>query len=254
MASEALPKRALIAYCALAERLSKHGMGIMQALSPFLAEACRPLAGQMFDAQQFADVLAERYGMQIPRLAALGLAEQLAGDGILTVRSSAKDYTVYRYADVPPHIGGTEVSPVTESEIELVLASFVAYCRTDDRLNGRTESQLHDGFFRRLLHVDSMHILSRREASISTKRTTATLTKPENKENPQERDEIHLDFAVSQFLLDLREKNQAAFSRVSDIAFANMVAEAIASFNEPDVAYAFSPPPIATPQKSSSSG
>lgn len=236
MATKVIPKRALIAYCALADRLSKHGMGIMQALSPFLAEACKPFAGQMFDAQLFANALAERYGFQIPRLAALGLAEQLAGDGILTIISTSRDYTVYRYVDAPSLLGETEVSPVTESEIELVLASFVAYCRTDDRLKEKDESLLHEGFFRRLLHVDSMHILSRREASISTKRTAATLTKPDNKENPEERDEIHLDFAVSQFLLNLRGKNQAAFSRLTDIAFANMVAEAIACFNEPDAA------------------
>ena len=236
MSTKAVPKRALIAYCALAERLSKHGMGIVQALSPFLAEACIPFAGQMFDAQQFANALAENYGFQIPRLAALGLAEQLAVDGILTVISSSRDYTVYRYADVPPLLGETEVSPVTESEIELVLASFVAYCRTDERLNEKNESFFHDGFFRRLLHVDSMHILSRREASITSKRTASTITKSENKENPEERDEIHLDFAVSQFLLGLREKNQAAFSRVTDIAFANMAAEAVACFNEPNAA------------------
>ncbi len=236
MASEALPKRALIAYCALADRLSKHGIGIMQAIIPFLADACRPFVGQMYDAQQFANALAERYGIQIPRLAALGLAEQMAVDGILTVITSSKDYTVYRYADVPSHIGEREVSPVTESEIERVLDSFVAYCRADDRLKDKEELLLHEGFFRRLLHVDSMHILNRREASISTKRTAATLTKPDKKENPKERDEIHLDFAVSQFLLDLRENNDSAFSRVTDIAFANMAAEAIACFNEPGVA------------------
>lgn len=34
------PKRALIAYCALADRLKTQGVGALQSLIPFFAEAC----------------------------------------------------------------------------------------------------------------------------------------------------------------------------------------------------------------------
>ena len=208
MAAENRPKRALIAYCALAERLSKHGMGIMQAVIPFLAEACRPFSGQLFDAAKFSNAVAERYGFQIPRLAALGLAEQLAHEGVLTIISTTRDSTVYRFSDEPP-IAEDGTSPVTETEIELVLASFVAYCRKDDRLKDKDDRALQEAFLDRLLHADSMHVFSRREASIHTKKTASTISKPEIKETPEERDQIHLDFAVSQFLLELGERNRS---------------------------------------------
>ena len=47
------PKRAFIAYCVLAEKLNKPGRGVMQALIPFLAEACQHFAGELFNAEKF---------------------------------------------------------------------------------------------------------------------------------------------------------------------------------------------------------
>lgn len=44
------PKRTLLAYCALAERLNKPGAGVVQALTPFLAQTCSSFAGEFFDA------------------------------------------------------------------------------------------------------------------------------------------------------------------------------------------------------------
>lgn len=228
------PTHALIAYCVLADRLGKPGMGIMQALSPFLAEVCRSFAGEMFDAGKFSLAVAERFGFILPRLAALGLAEQLARDGLLTIVSSSKSSTVYRYANASEIPADATSSPVTEAEVEIVMATFVNYCRQDERLASKDDQYLQAAFLQRLLNVDSMRILSRREASITPKKTAATLGKPASTESQSERDELHLDFLVSQFLLDLREKNASAFDRLSDIAFANMAAEAIACFSEPN--------------------
>lgn len=235
MSPGAKPKHAFIAYCALAERLSTPRVGIMHALTPFLAEACQQFAGELFDAAKFSNAVVERYGIRIPRLAALGLAEQLARDGVLTALSDHARSTVYRYASVPIIIEKIPSSPVKESEVELVLASFVQYCRTDNHLDAWDEPSLQTGFLNRLLNTDSMRILGRREVSIAAKKTTKTLVLAEssNSGEQQDKDELHLDFLVSQFLLDLRDKNAAAFERVSDIAFANMAAEAIACFQEP---------------------
>ena len=72
----AKPKRALIAYCVLADRLRTPGMGIVQAMTPFLAEACHQFAGELFDASKFSNAVAQRYGITIPRLAALGLRQR----------------------------------------------------------------------------------------------------------------------------------------------------------------------------------
>lgn len=53
------------------------------ALAPFFAPVCREFAGQMFDAAAFSDAVAKLYGLRIPRLAVLGMTEQLEGQGLL---------------------------------------------------------------------------------------------------------------------------------------------------------------------------
>lgn len=226
------PKRALIAYCALAEKLRTPGVGIMQALTPFLAEACRQFSGELFDAAQFSDAVADRYGFRIPRLAVLGLTEQLAQEGLLTPVTPHSTSTAYKYTTQPePSESGSD-DPVTESEIEAILQSFVEYCREDSRLDQRDDASLQAAFFDRLLNVDSMRLLVRKEGSIFTKKTADTLGIKKLGEEA-DKNELHIDFLVSQFLLDLRTTNTAAFERVSNVAFANMAAEAIACFQEP---------------------
>lgn len=235
MPANAKPKRTLLAYCALAERLNRPGAGVVQALTPFLAEACRAFAGELFDASKFSAAVADNFGIRIPRLAALGLAEHLEKEGLLTAVSGQALSTVYRYAPVKEITADFGASAVTEAEIEAVLRSFVEYCKTDPRLASIEEDHLHTAFLDRLLNIDSMHLLSRKEGSIAARKGTETivLKKTAAVTDPQELEELHLDFVVSQYLLDLRDRNPAAFDRVSDVAFANMAAEALACFNEP---------------------
>ena len=57
------PKRALIAYCVLADRLRTLGMGIVQAMTPFLAEACQQFAGELFDDSKFSVAVAHPFNI-----------------------------------------------------------------------------------------------------------------------------------------------------------------------------------------------
>jgi hypothetical protein len=235
MTANTKPKRTLLAYCALAERLNKPGAGVIQALTPFLAEACHAFSGELFDASKFSAVVAERFGIRIPRLAALGLAEHLEGEGLLAAVSGHALSTVYRYTEVAVAAADLSASAVTEAEIEGVLRSFVEHCKSDSRLSSIEEAQLHASFLDRLLNTDSMRLLSRKEGSIAARKGPATLVlnRPAAVADQRELEELHLDFVVSQYLLDLRDRSPATFDRVSDIAFANMAAEALACFNEP---------------------
>lgn len=235
MTTNTKPKRALLAYCALADRLNRPGAGVIQALTPFLAEACHAFSDELFDASKFSAAVAERFGIRIPRLAALGLAEHLEKEGLLKVVSRQALSTVYRYATFNATAADLDASAVTEAEIEGVLQAFVEHCRTDSRLASIEESRLHEAFLDRLLHADAMKLLSRKEGSIAARKGTGTLilNKPAAATDQRELEELHLDFVVSQYLLDLRDSNPAVFDRVSDIAFANMAAEALACFNEP---------------------
>ena len=206
----------------------------MQALTPFLAVACVRFAGDLFDASKFSEAVEELYGLKIPRLAALGLAEQLEKEGVLEAQSGYSSSTmVYRYAKVPYKEDQLE-APVTESEINGVLDRFVQICREDEATKGKDRADLELAFLDRLLNIDSMRLLGRRDQSIATKKSGSTLLLKTTKDVEVDLTEVHLDFLVSRFLLDLRDSDGPAFERVSDIAFANMAAEALACFREPE--------------------
>jgi hypothetical protein len=233
MAISNKPKSALLAYCALADRLHQPGAGPIQALTPFFASVCRLHAGELFDAAKFSASVAAMFGFQIPRLAALGLAEQLEREGLLEALSGHAISTVYRYSVNVPGQVDDGVFAVSEPEIDQVLEQFVAACRTDPLLVEIEEIELQTGFLERLLHTDSMRLLHRREGSTAAKKGTSTLTLVPPVIEAHERRDLRLDYHVAQFLLDLRDHHQTLFDRVSDIAFANMAAEALACFSEP---------------------
>ncbi|RJX32098.1 MAG: hypothetical protein C4516_05545 [Oxalobacter sp.] len=237
MIENSRPKRALVAYCTLAQRLNTPGIGLMQALTPFLTQACEKFAGEFYDAGKFSNAVEQEFGLKIPRLASLGIAEQLHKDGLLEILSQNPSQIAYRFKDIRYFQGATSGSPVTEEQIEKVLASFSGYCAQDKRLKDMSRDLLDSAFLDRLLNIDSLRILGRREDSIALKRNAGTLILSKlNKggENSLTNAiELHLDFATSQFLLDLQSRDQSGFELVSDVAFANMAAETLSCFMEP---------------------
>lgn len=233
MSTSIRAKRALVAYSVLAEKLRTPGASLTTAMEPFWAEVCGQFSNELFDAAKFSLKAEELYGFKIPRLAVLGMAEQLARAGLILVKSKSQDHTVYEYprtkADPPPNA----TNPLTEREVLRILESFVHHARTDEKLADLSDEDLQNAFLDRLLNLESMRILSRKDESTAAKKTstTLTLTKPRDEEDKKS---LHLDFLVSEFLLILRDKEPSDFEKVSDIAFANMAAEALACFNEPE--------------------
>lgn len=227
------PKRALLAYCALADRIHQSNAGMFGALAPFFAPVCREFAGQMFDAAAFSDAVAKLYGLKIPRLAVLGMTEQLEGQGLLVPVVGKASRPVYQYATA--NVGGddTEAPGVTEREIDSVLQQFVESCRDDPLFADEREQRLQEEFLDRLLNAESMRLLARKENSVAAKTTAKTLSLKRTEPDPKEQRELRLDFHVAQFLIDLRDRQPTLFDRVSDIAFASMAAEALACFSEP---------------------
>lgn len=226
------PKRALLAYCALADSLHRTNANLLQALTPFLAPVCSMHAGKLFDAAEFSDAVFSLYGLRIPRLAVLGLAEQLERDKLLIPIAGKASKPVFQYATAKT-LEIDDAHPVTEAEIDRVLADFTAACRDDPLLASESDQALHEEFLERLLHTDSMKLLSRREGTGTPKQEEKTLTLKKPVIDPVEQRVLRLDFHVAQYLLDLQAKTPDLFNRVSDIAFANMAAEALACFSEP---------------------
>ena len=226
MSSITKPKRALLAYCALADRIHNSSAGMFGALVPFFAPICREFSGQMFDAEAFSAAVASLYGMRIPRLAVLGMAEQLEGQGLLVAVVGRARSTVYQYAAVSTGEDMLEVPGVTEREIDAVLHQFVESCRTDPLLADETEQRLQEEFLDRLLNAESMRLLARKETSAAAKASSKTITLKRVESDPKEHRTLRLDFHTAQFLVDLRDSQSTLFDRVSDIAFASMAAEA----------------------------
>lgn len=161
------PKRALLAYCALADRIHGSNAGMFGALAPFFAPVCREFAGQMFDAQAFSNEVAKLYGLRIPRLAVLGLAEQLEAQGLLVPVVGKARGTVYQYASNVP-ADELEAPGVTEREIDSVLQQFVDSCRDDPLLADESDQKLQEEFLDRLLNAESMRLLARKEVGVGT--------------------------------------------------------------------------------------
>lgn len=231
--SQNRPKRTLIAYCALAERLQRTNSNMVQALVPFFTEACRDLAGQMFDPIQFAAAIKSHYGIDIPKLAALSFVEQLSKEGVLEVVSGYANSTTYKYSNNIKLVN-SDVSAITETEVTNILNQFKTYCNQNADSNAIKLDDLDNEFLNRLLHIDSMRLLSRREQSTTIKKSVSTLQlKPIEDADEATKHALHLDFLVSNFLINLRDTDKNSFEIVSNIAFANMAAEAIACFREP---------------------
>jgi hypothetical protein len=226
-----IPSKALIAYCVLADRL-RQGGSLFSAIVPFLAPVCAKFSGELFDAQKFAEGMSVLYGIKMPRLAALGLTEQLEKEGFL-VRLE-RTALVYRYTNKATEIVSTPSNQLTENQINVTVEKFVEFVRSDSVVGSLDRAVLENALYLRLLNVDSMRILSRADVRTTLKRTANTLQRPEQIAQSEDvRRELHLDFLVSEYLVQLQQSDTVAFELLSDVAFANMAAEAITCFVEP---------------------
>jgi hypothetical protein len=181
---------------------------VYASANPFPCRSLYSTTRKTFDAQEFSDAVNGLYGIRIPKLAALGMVGQLEKDGALEEITSGRSGSpsAYKYR-VMTFSSNSSALPVTVSEIEKILATFISSCKSDDVLKELSEEQLQTEFLDRLLNVDSMRILSRREGSAAVKKSSNTLIATQaNFIDEQDRVELHLDYHVSQFLLDLAEK------------------------------------------------
>lgn len=235
MQTQRQPTRALVAYCVLADRLRKPGTSIYAALTPFFAPVCRDFSGKLFDASEFSNALLQKYGIRIPRLAALGLAEQLEKEGLLESQDKNAKNQIYRYR----HLSSSELTEnaneyITEAQIRGIVSRFSEYAKDNLISWSLSEEQIEEEFLSRLLNLDSMRILGRRETTATIKRTSNTLQVHQKIQADEHgRLELHLDFLVSDFLLNLCEADTTNFELVSNIAFGNMVAETVLCLTSP---------------------
>lgn len=227
------PSSALISYAVLAEKILSGG-DLLQSLMPFFRPIAVSYAGENFDPEKFCQKAAELYTLQIPKLTAMGWCERLAKEGLLEIYAKTSTGNLYRYPlNLPTE---TNIPPgVSEPQVINFLDGFRSFARQrrSEELATWSDDALDEALFTRLLNIDSMRILSRRDMSRSIKSNSSTLSLKSKQVDIEERREFHLDFLVAEYLLHLEETDNQRFQVASAVAFGNMAAEALATFREP---------------------
>lgn len=231
--SNSEPSRALIAYAALAHRLTAGG-DVVQALMSFFHPIADEFSGEFFDADKFCSRVLKLYGLNVPKLAALGWCERLVQERLLEVHSRTGPI-VYRWKG---HPGGSADENVDgfQAKVDLLLKQFRDKCKEQLSIEsyGIVQGKLETEFFDRLLKLDSMRLLLRKDNASVAKSSNKTLSLKPVTPSLDDRVAVQLDYLVAEFILNLRDSSQAEFDLISSILFANMAAEAVSTFREPE--------------------
>lgn len=221
-------ERGLIAYTVLQSCLQQQG-DLYDGLMLFIGPAIPP-GGGLFVPAHLSRRIADLYCMRVPPLVLESLAEKMCKAGFLTKRAEANGIVSYGY-------GATAIPPssVTLPRIRALLDDFIAFARDrHEPLRSETDDDLENALLDRLLHIESLAILSRRDGIELPKQTASTLGLPRRtNERPDDRLGQHLDYLTSRFLVERLETDREGFDVLADVAAANLAAETLLSYREP---------------------
>ena len=222
-------ERALIAYAVLKNQLEK--ADLYEGLLVFFRPVTASFAGKRFIPGELAKELGDTYGLHVPALVLESLAERMATSGLLIKHSESNGAATYIYA--ASDILATNVSL---PKITQLLLEFKVFSRDQStELRNLDDSTLENALFDRLLRIESLGILSRRDGIEPLKKTAQTLILKKKSEISTDIStlEIHLDYVVPRFILSLLETDKEGFELLSDIASANLAAETLLTYRDP---------------------
>lgn len=230
-------ERALVAWAVLGDTVKK--ADLYEGLFGFVRPIAEGLAGRRFVPLELCEALRETYGLNMPVMVMESLSERLQKAGLLSIHSQTKDATAYIYAK------GKEVreNTVPQVAVSSMLERFRLFIRSSsEEFSQEADARLDQAFFDRLMHIDSLALLSRRDSAETPKRTEKTLTlsktikvdlKITDNEQGQVRLDEHLDYLFATFLLQIRNGTPEVFELLCEIAGANLVAETLLTYRDP---------------------
>jgi len=230
-------ERALVAWAVLGDTVKQ--TDLYEGLFGFVRPIAEARAGTRFIPSELCEALRDAYGLNMPVIVMESLSERLQRAGLLSIHSQTKDATSYVYAK------GKEaaVSPVPHAAVSGMLERFRFFIRSSSAgMSEETDSRLDQEFFDRLMHIDSLAVLSRRDTAEVPKRTAKTLTlsksieedsKSAANEDGHARLDEHLDYLFATFLLQIRDGTPETFELLCEIAGANLVAETLLTYRDP---------------------
>lgn len=225
-------ERALVAWAILGDTVKSSDL--YEGLFGFIRPIADSRAGQHYIPLELAEALQERYGLNMPVLVMESLTTRLAKAGLLVVRTQTKDGATYSYAQAE----NVAKNLVTEASIAGVLERFRSFVREgSSEFLGYSNADLDAAFFERLMHVESLAILSRRDMGEAPKRSRSTLSLERAEataDSPEgSREGEHIDYLFASFLLQAREETPDIFVLLCEIAGANLVAETLLTYRDP---------------------
>jgi hypothetical protein len=224
-------ERALVAWAILGDAVKK--ADLYEGLFDFIRPIADSRVGKRFIPSELCEAVQERYGLNMPVLVMESLAARLAKAGLLSVNSKTIDVVSYVYAQSTT----TPPNPITEKAIADMLERFRQFIRAGSPENiVHTDTNLDKAFFERLMHVESLALLSRRDIPEAPKRTKQTLTLPlltASDSAVVNREDEHIDYLFASFLLQVRDETPVEFELLCEIAGANLVAETLLTYRDP---------------------
>lgn len=222
-------ERALIAYAVLKNQLES--ADLYEGLMIFFRPITSSLADKNFIPGEFASHLADRYGLSVPVLVIESLAERMTKAGLLFKQAESNSAASYKYLASDLITTNVSLPKITD-----LLTKFKHFAKGQSKeIDSLENDAIENALFDRLLNIETLEILARRDGQLTVKKTANTLTKHKPIESVGERQslQIHLDYLVSRYILDLQENDKEGFDLLSDIASANLTAETLLTYREP---------------------
>jgi hypothetical protein len=225
-------ERALVAWACLGEQIKT--ADLYEGLFTFIRPITRQWVGKRFVPSDLATALIDAYSLRVPVLVLESLAERMIGAGILERDLQAGDASAFNYKT-----SDKDSAPkINEAAISGLLEKFRAYVRSEiGTLSSETDEKLNEEFFDRLLNVDSLALLGKKDLPEPIKKSQGTLSLKKDFAQPVIRPERqmreHIDYVFSSFLLAVKEESDADFDLLAEVAGANLIAEALLTYRNP---------------------
>ncbi|WP_296891790.1 hypothetical protein [Thiobacillus sp.] len=223
-------ERAMIAYAVLKHQLAS--ADLYEGLMVFFRPVTSSLAGRLFVPSELATELVNRYALRVPALVLESLVERMSNAGLIRKRTERDRVASYEYVASDDIVTNASLPKITD-----LLDRFKEFARKQSsELSELSDASLDDALFDRLVRIESLEILSRRDGLEVPKHTARTITlrkKDVVTTDDKSQIDLHLDYVVPRFILALTESDAEGFDLLNDIASANLAAETLLTYREP---------------------
>lgn len=224
--------RPLIAYAFLAQTKSDPS-DLMSGLTPIFIPIAKQLQGEIFSADVFSEKLKDIYGIKIHPWAVDDLTPRLEACGILAKVPLSEGTANYVYA-IPPD--SSPADEVTESHIRALLLDFTSFAETQFKIHDLVleNSEAEQVFLEHLILTDFSSIRLRAKSETKDPRILSLhKSVPTTNADLLLAKRAQLDIICASYILEMFEKNRAAYDLIVRVAHGALLAEVVLNVQDP---------------------